>query len=136
MGKVFMPLAYIIGIPWNECEKVGELIGMKTVVNEFVAYQQLGVYKRNKLLSLRSQAIATYALCGFSNPASVGILIGSLTSMAPEKTREITNAAIRAFISGSIVCFLTASIAGNFFISNQTKSNIFFYKTVTNSNKR
>lgn len=128
MGKVFMPLAYIIGIPWNECEKVGELIGMKTVVNEFVAYQQLGVYKRNKLLSLRSQAIATYALCGFSNPASVGILIGSLTSMAPEKTREITNAAIRAFISGSIVCFLTASIAGNFFISNQTKSNIFFTK--------
>lgn len=101
-----------MGVPWDECEYVGTLIGLKTVVNEFVAYQRLGEYKNLNLLTARTEAIATYAICGFSNPGSVGIMIGSMTSMAPEKRAEISSVAIRAFISGSAVCFLTACIAG------------------------
>ena len=112
MAKICMPLSWIIGIPWSECDKVGTLIGLKTIINELIAFQKLGEYKRQKLLSPRSEAIATYAICGFSNPASVGILIGTLSSLAPEKSTEITSVAMRAFIAGSFVCFLTACIAG------------------------
>lgn len=109
-----MPLSWLIGVPWHECEDVGHLIGLKTVVNEFVAYQKLGEFKQEHRLSPRSEAIATYAICGFSNPGSIGIMIGGLSTMAPEKREQITNIALRAFIAGSLVTFLTASIAGQF----------------------
>lgn len=107
-----MPLSYLMGIPWDECEDVGTLIGLKTVVNEFIAYQKLGELKLANRLSPRTEAIATYAICGFSNPGSIGIMVGGLSSMAPEKREQIANVAIRAFVAGSLVCFLTASIAG------------------------
>ncbi|XP_035735602.1 solute carrier family 28 member 3-like isoform X1 [Vespa mandarinia] len=112
LSKIFMPLSWIMGVPWNECEDVGYLIGIKTVINEFIAYKELGIYKKQNRLSVRSEAIATYALCGFSNPACIGIMIGSLSNLAPNKKKEITAVTIRAFISGSAVCFLTASVAG------------------------
>ena len=115
MAKVCIPLAWVMGIPWKDCEKVGTLIGLKTVVNEFMAFEKLGQFKQE--LSPRSQAIATYAICGFANPASVGVLIGGLTSLAPEKSKEITGVAMRAFVSGSFVCFLTACIAGEYCFS-------------------
>lgn len=101
-----------MGVPWEECEDVGTLIGLKTVVNEFIAYQKLGEYKDENRLSPRTEAIATYAICGFSNPGSIGIMIGGLSTMAPEKREQIAGVAMRAFIAGSLVCFLTASIAG------------------------
>jgi pyrimidine nucleoside transport protein len=107
-----MPLSWIMGIPWSECEDVATLIGLKTVVNEFIAYQKLGELKHQSRLSSRSEAIATYAICGFSNPSSIGIMIGGLSALAPEKRKQITDVAIRAFVAGSAVCFLTASIAG------------------------
>ncbi|XP_048511454.1 sodium/nucleoside cotransporter 2 isoform X2 [Athalia rosae] len=112
LSKVFIPLAWIMGVPWEECEMIAGLIGLKTAVNEFVAFQQLGQYKSAKMLSPRTEAIATYAICGFSNPGSIGIMIGALTSMAPEKRTQITSVAVRAFITGSAVCFLTACVAG------------------------
>ncbi|XP_058797169.1 solute carrier family 28 member 3-like isoform X2 [Phymastichus coffea] len=112
LSKAFMPLSWLIGVPWTECEDVGQLIGLKTVVNEFVAYQKLGQFKEEQRLSARSEAIATYAICGFSNPGSIGIMIGGLSTMAPEKREQITNIAMRSFIAGSMVTFLTASIAG------------------------
>lgn len=112
---MFIPLSYIIGVPWSECETVGELIGLKTVVNEFVAYEQLGKFKKEKKLSIRAEVIATYAICGFSNPSSLGIMIGSLSTMAPNKKADIVNSVVRAFIAGCAVCFLTASVAGNNF---------------------
>ncbi|GFG40537.1 hypothetical protein Cfor_06403, partial [Coptotermes formosanus] len=111
LGKVFIPLAWIMGVKWDECEEVARLVGIKTIVNEFVAYEQFGESKRAGLLSPRSQLIATYALCGFSNPGSIGILIGALVTMAPEKKNAITEVAFRAFIAGCVTCFLTASIA-------------------------
>lgn len=112
LSKVFMPLSWIMGVPWKECEDVATLIGLKTVVNEFIAYETLGKYKEAGKLSGRTEGIATYAICGFSNPGSIGIMIGMLTSLAPEKRSEITATVMRAFVAGSAVCFLTASIAG------------------------
>lgn len=112
LSKVFMPLSWIMGVPWDECEDVATLIGLKTIVNEFIAYESLGKYKAAGKLSGRTEGIATYAICGFANPSSVGIMIGMLTSLAPEKRKDITGAVVRAFIAGSAVCFLTASIAG------------------------
>ncbi|XP_011297444.1 solute carrier family 28 member 3 isoform X1 [Fopius arisanus] len=112
LSKAFMPLSWIMGVPWDQCEDVGTLIGLKTVVNEFVAYQKLGEFKAQGRLTPRVEGIATFAICGFSNPGSIGIMMGSLGSIAPEKREQIASVAIRAFIAGSAVCFLTASIAG------------------------
>ncbi|XP_055535811.1 solute carrier family 28 member 3 [Wyeomyia smithii] len=111
-GAIFRPLAFVMGVPWDESYYVGKLIGTKTIINEFVAYQRLGEFIKNNLLSPRSSAIATYAICGFANPSSLGILIGALSAMVPEKRSVFTAVAFRAFITGSIVCFMTASIAG------------------------
>uniref|UniRef100_A0A8D8BK10 Sodium/nucleoside cotransporter n=4 Tax=Culex pipiens TaxID=7175 RepID=A0A8D8BK10_CULPI len=111
-GTIFRPLAFVMGVPWDESYYVGKLIGTKTIVNEFVAYQRLGEFITAKVLSPRSSAIATYAICGFANPSSMGIMIGTLSAMVPEKRSVITSVAFRAFITGSIVCFMTASIGG------------------------
>ena len=113
LAKLFVPLSWMMGVPWEECETVGRLIGLKTTVNEFIAYQRLGEFKKAHQLSVRAEAIATFAICGFSNPGSLGILIASLTTMAPEKRKDIIKSAIRAFIGGTLVCTLTACIAGN-----------------------
>lgn len=124
LGKVFIPLAWIMGVKWDECEEVGRLVGIKTIVNEFVAYQHFGESKLAGLLNPRSQLIATYALCGFSNPGAIGILIGALVTMAPEKRNVITEVAFRAFIAGSATCFLTASIAGMLTTSGDLESSV------------
>ncbi|XP_043260400.1 solute carrier family 28 member 3 isoform X1 [Colletes gigas] len=112
LSKTFMPLSWIMGVPWDKCEEVGTLIGLKTVVNEFVAYQKLGEYKRQKKIFGRTEAIATYAICGFANPGSIGITLGGLSTLAPDRKEQISSAVLRAFIAGSAVNFLTASIAG------------------------
>lgn len=124
LGKVFIPLAWIMGVKWDECEEVGRLVGIKTIVNEFVAYEHFGKSKLAGLLNPRSQLIATYALCGFSNPGAIGILIGALVTMAPEKRNVITEVAFRAFIAGSATCFLTASIAGMLTTSGDLESSV------------
>lgn len=107
-----MPLSWIMGVPWEHCETVGTLIGLKTVVNELVAYKKMGEFKNLGQLSGRSEAIATFAICGFANPGSIGIQIGIFSSLAPEKKEQITDVIVRAFVTGCAVCFLTASIAG------------------------
>jgi len=120
LGWIFYPLAFIMGVPCgevdtqkgpvDECQLVGVLVGLKTIVNEFAAYDKLSGFKSQ--LSERSIAIATYALCGFSNPASIGVQIAALSYMAPSRRGHISQVAIRAFIAGSSACFLTACIAG------------------------
>ncbi|CAG2104340.1 unnamed protein product [Medioppia subpectinata] len=97
---------------WDECESVATLIGLKTVINEFVAYQELGEMIKLNNLSKRAQLISTYALCGFSNFGSIGIQLGGLGSMAPERKADLSSMALRAMIAGSISCFMTACIAG------------------------
>ncbi|XP_072388112.1 uncharacterized transporter YutK-like isoform X1 [Diabrotica undecimpunctata] len=111
-GKIFIPISYIMGVPWKECESVGTLIGIKTMVNEFVAFQRMGAMSKENLLSPRTKVIATYAICGFSNPASIGIMTSALNTLIPNKTDVITRVVMRAWFGGAIVCFMTACIAG------------------------
>ncbi|XP_076349349.1 putative transporter YutK [Tachypleus tridentatus] len=113
IGKIFTPLALIMGVEWEDCYLVARLVGIKTVVNEFVAYKELGDMKHQNLLSPRSESIATYALCGFSNIGSIGIQLGCLSAMAPERKSDLAAVAIRAMIAGSMACFMTACIAGS-----------------------
>lgn len=101
-----------MGVPWDHCEDVATLIGLKTTVNEFVAYKELGKYKKEGRIFGRIEAIATFAICGFANPGSVGITISILSSLAPDKKEIISNIVMRAFISGCVITFLTASVAG------------------------
>ncbi|EFN78482.1 sodium/nucleoside cotransporter 1 isoform X2 [Harpegnathos saltator] len=128
LAKVFMPLSWVMGVPWEHCEDVGTLIGLKTVINELVAYQRMGEYKMQGRIYGRAETIATFALCGFANPSAIGIMIGCLSSLAPEKKEQVTSVVVRAFFAGSAVCFLTASIAGmlveNISLSNSTVTMI------------
>ncbi|XP_038660778.1 solute carrier family 28 member 3-like isoform X2 [Scyliorhinus canicula] len=122
---VFMPVAFMMGVDWNDSFMVGELIGVKTFFNEFVAYERLTVLINKRIegkleyvdgtkqyLSVRSEAIVTYALCGFANFGSVGIVIGGLSSLAPSRLRDIASVSVRALIAGTVASFMTACIAG------------------------
>ncbi|XP_018398803.1 PREDICTED: solute carrier family 28 member 3 [Cyphomyrmex costatus] len=115
LAKVFMPLSWVMGVPWEHCEDVGMLIGLKTIINELVAYQRMGELIKQGRIYGRSEAIATYAICGFANPSSIGIQIGAYSSLVPEKKEQVMNVVVRAFVTGSAACFLTASIAGILF---------------------
>ncbi|CAH0549620.1 unnamed protein product [Brassicogethes aeneus] len=106
-GKIFIPVSYIMGVPWEDCEKVGKLIGLKTMINEFVAYKTMGEMN----LTGRTKMIATYAICGFSNPGSVGILISAMVALIPHKKQAILKTIYKSFIGGALVCFMTACIA-------------------------
>ncbi|XP_023814158.1 solute carrier family 28 member 3 isoform X2 [Oryzias latipes] len=121
---VFMPLSFMMGVSWDDSFLVAELIGLKTFLNEFVAYQRLSEFIKRReaggpeyvnnikqYISVHSEMIATYALCGFSNIASLGMSIGALTAMAPNKRSDISRVGLRALIAGSVACFMTACIA-------------------------
>ncbi len=114
LGFIFRPLAFFMGVPWEESAQVATLLGEKTVLNEFIAYDSL--VKMNSdpatMLSSRSTVIATYALCGFANFGSVAILLGGIGAMAPSRRGEIASLGIKALIGGTIACFITANIAG------------------------
>jgi pyrimidine nucleoside transport protein len=112
LGKLFIPLTFVMGVEWEDCQKVAQLIGVKTILNEFIAYRQLGVLIKAGQLSQRSIVIATYALCGFANPGSIGVQLATLCSIAPDRKSDFSKVAFRAFVSGTMACFLTACIAG------------------------
>lgn len=117
---LFAPVAWLMGVPWNDCLQVGVLLGKKTIINEFIAYLDLKQLIENSKtgvqggasLSQRAIIIATYALCGFSNIGSIAIQIGGISSMAPERQADVARLGIRAMIAGSIACFMTACVAG------------------------
>jgi len=110
LGWLLAPLAWVLGVPWHDAAKVGEMLGVKTVLNEFIAYQQLADAEAS--LDPRSVVIASYALCGFANFGSLAIQIGGLGGMAPERRGDVARDALRALVSGSLASFLTAAIAG------------------------
>lgn len=114
LGWLFAPIAFIMGIPWKEALQVGSLLGQKTVLNEFVAYLNMakGLASGELILSGRSITIATYALCGFANFGSLGIMIAGISGMAPGRRHDLARLGIRSIISGSLAAFLTATIAG------------------------
>lgn len=114
LGWIFRPLAWLLGTPPADCAEVGRLLGEKTVLNELVAYSHLAeaAAKDPGFIGHRSFAIASYALCGFSNFASIGIQIGGIGALAPERRPDLARLGIRALVAGSLACFLTAAIAG------------------------
>ena len=113
-GWSFAPLAWIMGTPWEDCVKVGNLLGQKTVINEFVGYLSLAEMVKNGELALRSQIIAIYALCGFSNFSSIAIQLGGIGALAPERRTDLARLGLKAMIAGSLACFMTATFAGMF----------------------
>ena len=108
-GYLFAPFAWLMGIPADECLKSGEILGTKTVINEFVAYLSLG---DTKGLSPRTVTILTYALCGFANFSSIGIQLGGIGGIAPERRGDLAKLGLRAMLGGTLAAFMTACIAG------------------------
>lgn len=111
LGWLFAPLAWLIGIPWAECTSAGALLGVKTVLNEFVAYLQLAGTGQG-VLSERSRLILTYALCGFANFGSLGIMIGGMAAMVPQRRSEIASLGAKTLISGTLATLMTAAVVG------------------------
>ena len=114
LGYAFQPLAFIVGIPWEETRLAGSLIGQKLVFNEFVAF--VSFTDQVTLLSDRSQAIVTFALCGFANFSSIGIVLGGIGMMAPNRRKDIAELGLRAVLAGFMANLMSAAIAG-FFLS-------------------
>lgn len=112
MGYLFTPVAFIMGVPWEDCYEVGGLLGIKIVFNEFISYQKLQAYIEAGTLAPRSVTIATYALCSFANLGSLAILIGGIGSIAPEHKKEVARMGLRALVAGCMAGFMTATIAG------------------------
>src|SRR5213083_1190671 len=109
-GWVFAPVAWLIGIPWHDAASVGNLLGTRMVVNELVAFQQLGTM--HGTLDPRSFTIATFALCGFANFSSIGIQIGGIGALAPNRRHDLARLGLRAMFAGTLANFITATIAG------------------------
>ncbi len=109
-GWVFAPLAWSMGVPWQDAFTIGNLLGTRMVLNEFVAYSQLGPLRET--LDPRSFTIATFALCGFANFSSIGIQIGGIGALAPNRRHDLARLGIRAMIAGTLANFVTATIAG------------------------
>ena len=112
LGFLLRPLAWLMGVPWEDAGQVGALLGIKTVVNEFVGYVRLQEMVTAGELSERSRIIATYALCGFSNFSSIAIQIGGIGAMAPTRKGDLARLGLKAMIAGSLATFQTATIAG------------------------
>lgn len=115
LGYLFAPIAWLLGIPWQDCLYAGQLLGLKTVANEFVAFEQLGTWVAGNSevsLSPRTQRIMTYALSGFSNFGAIGIQIGGIGGLAPERRADLAKLGLRAMIGGALACCMTACIAG------------------------
>lgn len=109
-GVLFAPVAWVIGIPWKDCPIIGNLLGTRMILNEFVAFSLLAGQKA--AMDPRSYTIATYALCGFANLGNIGIEIGGISSLAPNKRGELAKLGVRAMLAGTMANLMSASIAG------------------------
>ena len=112
LGLIFSPLAWTMGVPWNEANLVGSLMGKKLVLTELIAYGDLSSSISNNLLSERSAIISSYALCGFANFASIGIQLGGIGGIAPERRKDISKLGVKTMFGGALASWLTATIAG------------------------
>ncbi len=109
-GKVFAPVAFLMGVPWEDAARFGDLLGTKLMINEFVAYMKL--QELSSVLEPRTQIIGAYALCGFANLGSIGIQLGGIGGIAPSRRPDLAKLAVRAMIAGAFASFTTACIAG------------------------
>ena len=113
LGLLFSPIAFLLGVPWNEALQAGSLIGQKLVLNEFYAYAAFMEVKDS--LSPYTQLVVTFALCGFSNLGSIAILLGGLGAVIPERRHDIARLGLKAVIGGTLVNLMNAALAGLFF---------------------
>jgi concentrative nucleoside transporter, CNT family len=114
LSYLMAPIAWLMGVPWEDCSKVAILLGKKTILNEFIAYLDLAEMVKGETpqISERAMILATYALCGFSNLGSIGIQIGGISAIAPQRQQDLAKLGMKAMIAGSLACFMTACIAG------------------------
>jgi len=115
LGYVFAPIAWLMGVEWADCGRVGELLGLRMVTNELVAYERMAGWiseGSNVQLAERTQVILTYALCGFANFSSIGIQLGGIGEMAPGRRTELAQLGLKAMLGGTLSSFMTACVAG------------------------
>ncbi|XP_067412148.1 sodium/nucleoside cotransporter 1-like [Emydura macquarii macquarii] len=141
---VLMPVAFLMGADWADAPLVAELLGIKIFLNEFVAYEQLSTYKKNRLsglsewsggrkqwISVRAEVITTFALCGFANLSSIGITLGGLTSMVPQRKSEFASIVLRALLTGACVSMLNACVAGILYVPRGEVANCSAFLSTT-----
>ncbi|KAH9369602.1 hypothetical protein HPB48_011504 [Haemaphysalis longicornis] len=112
MGRLFIPLALAMGVSLEECSRVASLVGLKTALNEVVAYGQLSDLVQRGLLSPRAEMVCTFALCGFSNLGALGVQLGACAALVPDRLPDCSRVVMRALIAGWVACFMTACTAG------------------------
>lgn len=112
LGLALGPVAWLLGVPWADAAQVGSLLGMKTVLNEFIAYGELAELVASRAIAPRSAVIASYALCGFANFGSLAILLGGIGGLAPNRRSEVAQLGLRSILSGSLASFMTGCVAG------------------------
>jgi CNT family concentrative nucleoside transporter len=117
-GWVLSPVAWVMGVPWKDCSRVGELLGTRMVINEFKAYLDL---MKMEDISARAYVIATYAFCGFANFGSIAIQIGGISTIAPSRRADLARLGFRAMLAGTLASFLTANIAGALLTEEQVE---------------
>jgi CNT family concentrative nucleoside transporter len=111
LGWIMAPVAWLLGVPWGEAQTAGALLGTKTVLNELLAYLDLAALPA-EALSPRSRLIMTYALCGFANFGSLGIMIGGLATLAPARREEIVALGMKSIVGGTLATLITAAVVG------------------------
>jgi CNT family concentrative nucleoside transporter len=111
MGLVMAPVVWLMGVPWGEAPVAGALMGTKTILNELLAYLDMSRLAKGAL-SPKSLVIMTYAMCGFANPGSLGIMIGGMGTMAPEKRNEIVSLGFRSIVAGTLATCMTGAVVG------------------------
>ncbi|MDX1741292.1 MAG: nucleoside transporter C-terminal domain-containing protein, partial [Rhodothermales bacterium] len=111
-GTVLRPLAWLMGVPWDDAAEVGNLLGIKLSLNEFVSFGTLGAYIQGGIIGERAIIISTYALCGFANFSSIGIQIGGISALAPSRKSDLAKVGLRAMFGGALASWTTATIAG------------------------
>ena len=112
LGWINAPFAWVMGVPWKDCQTVGTILGERIILNEFVGYLKLS--QLGETLDPRSRVITTYALCGFANVASIAIQIGGIGALAPTRRQDLARLGLRSMIGGLLACYLTATVAGLF----------------------
>jgi CNT family concentrative nucleoside transporter len=112
LGFFFAPVAWLIGVPWHDCMAIGNLLGTRMALNEVIAYISLGAQRAS--LDPRSFTIATFALCGFANLGSIGMQIGGIGALVPERRNDLAKLGVRAMFAGTMANLISASIAGIF----------------------
>ncbi|XP_051000865.1 sodium/nucleoside cotransporter 2 [Acomys russatus] len=145
---VLMPMVFMMGVQWADCPLVAEIVGVKFFINEFVAYQQLSQYKNKRLsgveewingekqwISVKAEIIATFSLCGFANLSSIGITLGGLTSIIPQRKSDLCKLVVRALFTGACVSFISACMAGILYVPRGAETDCVSFLNTSFTNR-